>query len=375
METVLITGGAGFIGSHLADAYLQAGYRVRILDNLEPQVHGGLREAGGRPDYLAAEAELVVGDVRDREALARALDGVTVVSHHAALVGVGQSMYDIERYTSVNSVGTAVLLDVIVNQRLPIRRLVVASSMSVYGEGTYRRPASAADRFPDLRPRGQLEARQWEVFEDGEPLAPVPTREDRPLKPASVYAIGKRDQEELALVVGLGYGIPTIAFRYFNVFGSRQALSNPYTGVAAIFAGRLLNGKAPMVYEDGEQRRDFVHVADVAAANIRAAEAGADVTGVMNVGSGQSVTVSEIATTVAEGLGVSIQPSVTNKFRFGDVRHCYADITRARTRLGWEPKHTLRSGAPELVDWVARQTAVDRFDQMTRELESRGLSR
>lgn len=375
METVLITGGAGFIGSHLTDAYLRAGYHVRILDNLDPQVHGGLRERGGRPDYLAPEAELVVGDVRDRDVLSRVLKGASVVSHHAALVGVGQSMYEIERYTSVNGVGTAALLDVIVSERLPIRRFIVASSMSVYGEGTYARPSTGAHLFPDLRPLAQLEARDWELVDAGEQLQPVATYEDRSLKPASVYAIGKREQEELALVVGRGYGIPTIAFRYFNVFGSRQALSNPYTGVAAIFAGRLLNGKPPMVYEDGEQLRDFVHVADVAAANVCAAQAPAPVSGVMNIGSGATVTVRDIAETLASGMGVPIAPDVTNKFRFGDVRHCYADISRAKALLGWVPRESLASGAPELVQWVARQTAVDRLDEMTRQLESRGLSR
>lgn len=375
MERVLITGGAGFIGSHLADAYLRAGYAVRVLDTLEPQVHGSLRDRGRRPDYLSRDVELIVGDVRDRAAVGRALDGVTVVSHHAALVGVGQSMYDIERYTSVNSLGTATLLDVIVNERRPIRRLIVASSMSAYGEGTYRRPSTGARRHPPLRPLSQLEARQWEVVEDDEALEPVATTEDRPLNPTSVYAIGKRDQEELALVVGLGYGIPTIALRYFNVFGSRQALSNPYTGVAAIFAGRLLNGHAPLIYEDGLQRRDFVHVADVASANVCAAAAPASVSGPMNIGSGTEVTVRDIATTLAREMGSAIEPEVTRKYRFGDVRHCYGDITRARTLLGWSPSQTLTTGTPELVEWVARQTAVDRSAQMTRELESRGLSR
>lgn len=374
MERVLITGGAGFIGSHLVDAYLEAGFDVRVLDNLDPQIHGPLLAEGRRPGYLSPEAELILGDVRDRDVLKRALRGVSVVSHHAALVGVGQSMYEVERYTSVNALGTAVLLDVIVNDRLPVRRLIVASSMSVYGEGTYVRPSTGAPAYPDLRTRQQLEEKRWEVDADGEGLAPTVTQEDRPLKPASVYAITKRDQEELCLSVGTGYGIPTIAFRYFNVFGPRQALSNPYTGVVAIFASRLMNGKPPLVYEDGRQRRDFVHVRDVAAANVRASQAPAGVSGVANIGSGSSVTVLEIARTLAAAMGLSIEPTVTDKFRFGDVRHCYADIGRSRSLLGWNPKESLESSTAELLGWLEGQVAVDRVDDMVKELESRGLS-
>ncbi|MCX5738701.1 MAG: SDR family NAD(P)-dependent oxidoreductase, partial [Proteobacteria bacterium] len=257
---VLVTGGAGFIGSHLVDALLAQGYAVRVLDVLDPQVHGSQQQ---RPAYLHSAAELQVGDVRDHAAVRRALDGVEVVFHEAAAVGVGQSMYEIERYVSVNTLGAAVLLEELVAQRAQLRRVVVASSMSIYGEGAYRDPDGAL-AFPRLRSNEQLEARRWEFADaQGRPLVPAPTPESKPLVPTSVYAVTKRDHEELFLAIGEAYDIPTVALRYFNVYGTRQALSNPYTGVIAIFSSRLLNGRAPVLFEDGLQSRDFTHVSDI----------------------------------------------------------------------------------------------------------------
>jgi dTDP-L-rhamnose 4-epimerase len=273
MARILVTGGAGFIGSHLVDALLAAGHGVRVLDALDPQVHGGLRERGEWPSYLAKECEKVVGDVRDRDALRRALDGIEVLYHQASAVGVGQSMYEIERYVDANTRGTAVLLDVLANEPHTVRKLIVASSMSIYGEGAYRCPTHGAV-YPQLRPESQLDARSWEMQCPlcGEAVAPLPTTEEKPLYPTSIYAITKRDQEEMCLVVGRAYGIPTVALRYFNVYGPRQALSNPYTGVAAIFSGRLLNDQPPLIYEDGQQSRDFTHVSDIVQANMLALE-------------------------------------------------------------------------------------------------------
>src|SRR3954453_6013996 len=252
---VLITGGAGFIGSHLADRLLADGHEVRALDDLDAQVH----PQGGRPEYLDASVELQVGDVRDRVAVGRALEGVDAVVHFAAAVGVGQSMYEIERYTSINAIGAAVVLEEALERRDQIRKLLVASSMSIYGEGQYRNPATGASGLaPCLRPEPQLAAREWEVLDDGVPLEPEPTSELKPLRPTSIYAINKRDHEEMFLAIGAAYGVPAVALRFFNVYGERQALSNPYTGVAAIFSSRLLNDRAPLVFEDGRQTRDFV---------------------------------------------------------------------------------------------------------------------
>src|SRR3954452_2814108 len=259
---VLISGGAGFIGSHLADRLVREGHRVRAIDSLDRQVHTG----GERPLYLADEVELVVGDVRDRDVLRRAIDGVDTLVHFALAVGVGQSMYEIERYTSINAIGAAVVLEEVLERRDEIKKLLVASSMSIYGEGQYGNPQTGESGLaPGLRPDSQLAAREWEVLaDDGTPLEPEPTAETKPLRPTSIYAIGKRDHEEMVLAVGAAYGIPAVALRFFNVYGERQALSNPYTGAAAIFASRLLNDRAPLVFEDGDQTRDFIDVRDIA---------------------------------------------------------------------------------------------------------------
>jgi dTDP-L-rhamnose 4-epimerase len=367
---ILITGGAGFIGSHLADALLVAGYRVRALDNLSPQVHG---DADGAPEYLSEDVELIVGDVRDRAALDHALQGVDAVVHLAAAVGVGQSMYRIAHYTEVNNGGTAVLLEALAAR--PVERLLVASSMSIYGEGLYLdadgRAASAA-----ARDRDRLRAGDWEPRGPaGERLQPVPTPERKPPSLASVYALSKFDQERMCLMVGEAYDIPATALRLFNVFGTRQALSNPYTGVLAIFASRLLNGKRPAVFEDGHQQRDFVHVSDVARACRLALERPESTGEAINIGSGRSYTIGEIARRLARVLErEDLQPEITGTYRVGDVRHCFADIGRARRLLGYEPLVELEDGLAELAEWLARQEATDRVDEARAELTARGLT-
>src|SRR5690349_2045915 len=327
---ILITGGAGFIGSHLADALLSRGHRVRALDCLSPQVHG---PDAPRPSYLNPAVELIRGDVRDPESVLRALKGIDVVYHLAATVGVGQSMYEIAQYTSVNNMGTAVLLEALVAR--PVDRLIVASSMSLYGEGLYRCPDGSTCLGVE-RDLPQLRAGEWEIRnERGEILTPVPTPESKLPSLASIYALSKFDQERMCLMVGRAYGIPTTGLRFFNVFGTRQALSNPYTGVLAIFASRLLNGNRPTVFEDGLQRRDFVSVHDVARAfELALSGDGADGLAV-NVGSGESVTVLEIARGLARVLGKEIEPEVTGEHRVGDIRHCFADISLARRTLGF----------------------------------------
>jgi dTDP-L-rhamnose 4-epimerase len=369
-KTVLITGGAGFIGSHLADALLQRGHRVRILDSLDPQVHGDERL---RPDYLNEDAELIEGDVRDADAVASALAGVDVVFHLAACVGVGQSMYDVARYTDVNNRGTAVLLEALIAN--PVEALVVASSMSIYGEGLYRdahgRIIPGQERTLD-----DLKARQWELIDTGRPITPLPTPETKQPCLSSVYALSKYDQERLSILIGRAYNIPTVALRFFNVYGTRQALSNPYTGVLAIFASRLLNGNPPLVNEDGLQRRDFVSVLDVAEACCLAMEKANDVAGqVFNVGSGRNYTVLEVARRLNDVLGKdSIEPVVTGKYRVGDIRHCFSDISLARELLGYEPKVDFSDGLAELAQWLQSQIAVDNVARAADELASRGLT-
>lgn len=366
---VLITGGAGFIGSHVADLLLTSGYSVRILDNLAAQVHGPDQT---RPRYLNDDAELIVGDVRDAQAVQRVLHGVDAVIHLAAAVGVGQSMYDIVSYVEANDVGTAVLLEALAKQ--PIERLVVASSMSVYGEGLAR-AGNGELVSPDARSEAQLRRGAWELRGSrGEPLTPVATPESKQPSLSSVYALNKYVQERMSLMVGQAYRIPTVALRFFNVYGPRQALSNPYTGVLAIFAARLLNNRPPLVFEDGLQQRDFVHVHDVAQACLLALTSTTAVGGVFNIGSGQSRTVLSIAHDLARVLGVShITPNVLGKYRVGDIRHCFADLSRSRAELGYAPSVDFQAGLTELAGWLADEAADDQVDRATAELERRSL--
>jgi dTDP-L-rhamnose 4-epimerase len=370
---VLITGGAGFIGSHLADALLARGHEVRALDNLDPQVHPGSQ----RPAYLDERVELLVGDVRDHRAVADALEGVDHVVHFAAAVGVGQSMYEIERYTSINAIGGAVVLEEIVKRRDQLRRVLVASSMSIYGEGRYRCEQHGL-LAPQVRSDEQLDARDWELHcpECGRVLEPLPTGEDKPVQPMSIYAVNKRDHEEMFLAIGRAHRLPTVAMRFFNVYGDRQALSNPYTGVAAIFGGRLLNDKRPLVFEDGLQSRDFVHVSDIAAGCVAALETGGADDRAVNLGTGVPRSVLDVATELARGLGKEhLQPEIVNKFRAGDIRHCVADISLARETLGFEPKVAFADGMQELLGWVATQQATDSVDAAAGQLEAAGLTR
>jgi dTDP-L-rhamnose 4-epimerase len=366
--TVLITGGAGFIGSHVASELLRAGYHVRVLDSLVTQVHG---ESPDRPSYLHKNAEFILGDVRNPEVVDEALTGVSAVYHFVAMVGVGQSMYQIAEYTSVNNLGTAVLLERLVKR--PVDKLVVASSMSVYGEGLYVTP-NGEPYMQALRSTEQLKAHEWEMATaDGLPLTPAATPETKQPSLASVYALSKYDQEQMCLMVGRAYGVSTVALRFFNAYGPFQSLSNPYTGVLAIFASRLMNRKRPIIFEDGQQLRDFVSVYDIAQACRLAVEVDAAHDLVFNVGSGQAITIQGVARKLARVLGKDIEPEITGKYRVGDIRHCFPDISLAQRVLGYKPKITLEDGMRDLAAWLERQTAHDRFNEMREELASRGL--
>lgn len=367
---ILVTGGAGFIGSHLVDKLVEDGHTVRILDSIVEQVHGD-----GVPEHLNPAAEFIRADVCDAEAVEKALDGIDVVYHKAAEVGVGQSMYEIVRYVKANDLGTAVLLEQMIKRPRQFKKLIVASSMSIYGEGAYKCPTCDERRNPFLRSGEQLARNEWDYKceECGSVLEPIGTAEDKPLFPTSVYAVSKQDQEQYCLAIGRAYSIPTVAFRYFNVYGTRQALSNPYTGVCAIFSSRLLNDQSPMIFEDGEQSRDFVHVDDIVRANLLALETdGADYQ-TLNIGTGRATTVSDMARLLAEGLGKDIQPTIVGKYREGDIRHCVADISKAKSFLGYEPKVGLEEGLAELLDWVKGQEANDKVNAATAELAAHSL--
>lgn len=352
-KQILITGGAGFIGSHLADELIARGYRVRALDNLSPQVH---ETECLRPSYLNREIDLIWGDMRDADTVQKALTGIDAVYHFAAMVGVGQSMYEICRYTATNNVGTAVLLEALLEK--PVERLIVASSMSIYGEGLYQAPdgslCSVANRHPQ-----RLQAGRWELSnEAGALLKPVPTPETKQPALNSVYALSKYDQERMCMMIGQTYNIPTVALRFFNTYGTRQALSNPYTGVLAIFASRLLNDNPPLIFEDGNQLRDFVSVQDVAQACRLALEVPEAAGHVFNVASGHQYTVMEAAQKIAKVLNKEwIQPKIIHKYRVGDVRHCFADISLAQQILGYQPQITLEAGLQKMAGWLKGQVA------------------
>jgi dTDP-L-rhamnose 4-epimerase len=351
-QSIQITGGAGVIGSRLANELLSRGYRVRVLDNLCSQVHGPEKK---RPESLNSEVELQIGDVRDASAVRRALKGIDAIYHFVAAVGVGQSMYQVAEYTSINNVGTAVLLEALLKQ--PVQRLIVASSMSVYGEGLYRSAAGVVTTGE--RSIHQNRAGEWElVDEEGQPLEPIPTPEWKTPALPSVYALSKFDQERMCLMIGKAYGIETVALRFFNIYGPYQALSNPYTGVLAIFASRLLNGNVPLVNEDGNQLRDFVSVYDVARACRLALEVRAAGGHVFNIASGRQIRIRDLAERLAQVLGTRMRPDITGKYRAGNIRHCFADISLARSVLGYEPAVSLEHGLGDLASWLEGQIAT-----------------
>lgn len=362
-ETVLVTGGAGFIGRHVVAGLLTTGHRVRVLDALIEQAH----YQGGAPN-LPDEVEFIEADIRDEAALDLALRGADSLIHLAAEVGVGQSMYQVQRYVETNEAGAATLLQKLLNR--PVRRMVLASSMSVYGEGLYR---DVEGRLYEDVIRTRADA-AWDPCDAaGRPLAPLPTPESKRPALASVYALNKFAQEQLFLILGQAYGIETVALRIWNAYGPGQALSNPYTGVLANFASRLLHGRAPLVFEDGRQRRDFVHVADVAQAFLLALfQPGAG--GVYNIGSGVERTVSEAAELLARAMDrPELAPEITGRARAGDIRHCIPDIAKARAELGYAPARDFGRSLAELAAWVERQDSLDRSQEARRELEARGL--
>jgi dTDP-L-rhamnose 4-epimerase len=367
-EKILITGGAGFIGRAVCRELLTRGHEIRVLDSLIEQVHGDR----DRPEDLPEEVELIRADVRNGDAVAKAVKGVDSVIHLAAEVGVGQSMYAVERYTSVNDVGTAVLFEKLIDN--PVRRVVTASSMSIYGEGLY----TDADGNPVHEAKRQArtsEDQSWDpVDAQGRPLKPVATPETKRPDLASIYALNKYVQERTTMIMAEAYGMEGTCLRLFNVYGPGQALSNPYTGVLAIFASRLLNGQQPMIFEDGEQRRDFVYVGDVARAFADALELPAAKGEIFNIGSGHDRSVTEVAQELARAMGKNdISPQIVGKSRIGDIRHCFCDGTKAADRLGFRATQDFGEGLAELAEWVALQTADDRVDQARAELEARGL--
>jgi dTDP-L-rhamnose 4-epimerase len=367
-KKVLVTGGAGFIGSHTVDELIAQGYSVRVYDNLNPQVHG---DSAKKPDFLHPDAEFIKGDVRDRDHLRQSIKDVDLIIHDAAEVGVGQSMYSIDQYISTNVQGTGVLWDILVNEKHNIEKVLVASSMSLYGEGCYH-CEEHGKISPKPRPDSQLAEGQWEMLcpECASPLSPLPTGEDKELDCTSVYAQSKKDQEVYSLMIGRAHNIPTVACRYFNCYGPRQSLNNPYTGAAAIFCSAIKNDTPPLIYENGNQRRDFIHVKDLVRGKLlllKQAEYG-----IFNIGTGKPSSILELAETLIELCGKTFRPDVIYKFRNGDIRDCYADISKIR-ELGFEPKFTLKEGLKDLISWSDGQEAVSKVEDAHRQLVEKGL--
>ncbi len=378
MTRVLVTGGAGFIGSHLVDALVESGHEVLAFDNLDPAAHP---QPPHLPAYANPKCRYVIGDVRDKAALQKVVDGVEVIFHHAAAVGSGISMVDIRRFVEVNSLGTANLLEVCIENRDNIKKVIVASSMTVMGEGTYKCDTHGL-QYPFLRPVEQLQKHEWELMcpQCGTPLIPLPMSEDRPLQPVTIYGLGKMDQEVETMLVGRFYEIPVVAFRYFSVYGPRQSLTNPYTGVIARFGTRLISGKPPLIFEDGQQLKDLIHVRDVVRANLMAMENDAANYQVFNLGNGSPTSVSEIADVLAANINPSLKPVFTGQFRRGDARHGWADVSKARRLLGWEPSISAKEGCANLSKWLESlpeqqlEEAVRAYETAEHEAENRAVA-
>ena len=365
-KRALVTGGAGLIGSHVTDLLLREGWRVRVLDNLEPNTH-----KRGKPAWINQDAEFIVGDLRDRDTITAALDHIDLVFHQAAYGGY---MPEIAKYVHVNSLGTAQMLEVIREKKLPIKKIVVASSQAVYSEGAGECPKHGLV-FPPVRPVEQLRKGDWRVHCPicGAVTKSVPTPENAPVGGETVYGLTKVDQERLVLLWGKQIGIPTVALRYSCTYGPRQSIFNPYTGVIAIFCTRLLNNLPPVLYEDGEQTRDFSFVEDIARANLLAAETDKLDGLPVNVGSGRGVSIREIAEAISNALKIEIAPEVNGEFRPGEMRHLTSDTTRVRA-AGYEPCVDLAEGIRRYIDWIRTQSDIrDYFSEAAKILRSKGI--
>jgi dTDP-L-rhamnose 4-epimerase len=371
IKRVLITGGAGFIGSHTADALVRKGYAVRILDLLDSQIHG---ELASFPAYLMSNIECIRGDIRNPKDIAAALEDIDAIYHFASLTGVGQSMYDIRSYVDTNCTGTATLLESIIRHAKDLKKVVLASSRAVYGEGTYNCP-QCGPVYPPPRTKSNLERGEFEVHCPvcTHVVQAVATHEDRPLRPISIYGWTKKQQEEQFAYLAHTFRIPVVILRYQNVYGSRQSLKNPYTGIVSIFYSRLRSGGSISLYERGKPIRDFIHVSDVVTANLLALERNLEIEAVINIGTGKTVSVVDVATTLAEIGNISPRFEDHGEFRVGDIYSCYAATTRANSLLGFMPQVDLKSGLQEFVTWAKNQQAVDLYEKTVDELQARGL--
>jgi dTDP-L-rhamnose 4-epimerase len=374
-RNILVTGGAGFIGSQLSLHLVAKGHRVRVIDNLSPQIHGAREESSPLFRSIRGKVEFFRGSVTSRNDLLHVLPGIDTVVHLAAETGTGQSMYAIQHYSDVNIGGTALLLDLIANTPFPVRKIVVASSRAVYGEGTYV-CAQHGNVFPSSRSSEDMARGDFGVHcpRCGMPARMAPTDEDTPVRPASVYGITKLTQEQMVLTVAKALGISAVAFRYQNVYGPGQSLSNPYTGILSIFSSRIRNGGGINIFEDGEESRDFVFLDDVVAATVKGIEHEMLLTDVFNVGSGVATDVLTIANTLQRMLGQTVPVKISGQFRLGDIRHNVADLTKVGAALGFKPSISVEEGLRRFVAWVkSEQIQSDHYEESLEELGVKGL--
>jgi len=373
-KNILVTGGAGFIGSHLVDKLIdEKGYNVTVFDILEEQVHGSSKKF---PEYLNPKANFILGSVTDYLKLEDLVKSNEVIYHLAAIVGVGQSMYQIKKYTEYNILGTANLLDIIANSEHNVKKLIISSSNTVYGEGKAR-CGKCGIVFPSLRTEKQLRRKDWELKCPlcDQNIKPLLTDESKPFNSSSLYALSKQSQEEMGLLIGNTYGINTTIMRFFLVYGTRQSISNPYTGVCGIFCSRLFTGKPAIVFEDGLQSRDFVNVHDVCQALILCMEKDAARGEIFNVGSGNPITIKEVAEVITNKINPDLKPIYNQQYRVGDIRHCLADISKIKSKLGYSPKIAFKEGINDLIEWVRPQIKdhKDKSQNAIEELKKKGL--
>lgn len=371
MGKILVTGGAGFIGSYITDELIKEGYDVRIFDNLDHQVHPESK----RPYYLNPKAEFLLGDMTKIRDLEQAIKDVDAIFNEAAAVGVGQSMYKIKHYVKTNSLGTANLLDILANKKHSVKKVIQASSMVLYSEGLAY-CTECGEVQPNLRTQAQINVRGWEITcpHCQKYVSPLPTPEDAGQRCNSVYSVTKRNQEDLVLAVCKAYNIEAVALRYFNVFGPRQSINNPYTGVAAIFINKVKTGQKIQIYEDGIQTRDFISVHDVARANLLAMKSQEATGKSYNIGSGKMTTIKGVAREILKAYNKDkFNFELTYNFRKGDIRHCYANNQKAKQELGWEPKVTFEEGLKELIEWSKEQEAKNFTNKAEQELKDKGL--
>jgi len=375
IKKILITGGAGFIGSNLALKLTGRGYIITVLDNLSEQIHGSDPE-NTSPLYksIKDKVRFIKGTVTSREDLEKSIEGQDAIVHYAAETGTGQSMYCIEKYTEVNVQGTALMLDILVNQKNSVKKVIIASSRSIYGEGKYEHPELGVV-YPSHRTEKEMLAGNFEVrYKDNQTLKLLPTSEDSKIHPSSVYGITKQNQEQMIMAVCPTIGIAPVAFRYQNVYGPGQSLSNPYTGILSIFSNQIRNHDGIKIFEDGKESRDFVFIDDVVDATIAGIENDNANGEVFNVGTGVATDVMTVAKTLIDSYGIDVPVTITGNFRLGDIRHNFADLTKIKSKLGFEPKFDFKKGIKQFTDWVLQQDIQEnKLNDSLDEMKAKGL--